>query len=407
MAFYNLCQNAWNGNKGIEIFLPDNWKVQYHEIAGDDRPVLKHQQIRDRINNPIGLPPLKELAQDRQQVVIIFDDISRGTPSSIVADLVLEELINAGINKKCIRFICAVGAHGAMTRKEFVQKLSERIVSEYPVFNHNPYENTVQIGVTRSGVPVKVNRELMNCDLKIGIGGIVPHPFVGFGGGGKILFPGVADIETIIKNHCTKQVAGVGNLNGCHILDEIEEMTKMVGEFFKIDLIYNSRLEIVELFSGDVITEYRKGRIYAKEFYVTDFPTTEKDIVILNANAKINEANLAFKLGIDAVRKDGKSDIVLINHCPYGQVVHYIYTPFGRNYGGRLYTSRSNQYPQVERIIYFTPYPDYYSSMLIEDNKKIVWAKTWTEVLELLSNKNKRGKINASLFSDATIQCYP
>ena len=43
----------------------------------------------------------------------------------------------------------------------------------------------------------------MACDLKIGIGCIVPHAFSGFGGGGKIILPGVSHIDSIAYNHGT------------------------------------------------------------------------------------------------------------------------------------------------------------------------------------------------------------
>ena len=37
----------------------------------------------------------------------------------------------------------------------------------------------------------------MQYDLKIGIGGMVPHPMAGFGGGSKIILPGLAGIDTV------------------------------------------------------------------------------------------------------------------------------------------------------------------------------------------------------------------
>jgi hypothetical protein len=41
----------------------------------------------------------------------------------------------------------------------------------------------------------------MDCDLKIGIGELIPHMGAGFGGGGKLVFPGVMSIESVAYNH--------------------------------------------------------------------------------------------------------------------------------------------------------------------------------------------------------------
>ena len=82
--------------------------------------------------------------------------------------------------------------------------MGERIIREYAVFNHNPYDNCAEVGFTPNGIRVSLNREFLSCDLKIAIGGVVPHPLNGFGGGGKIIMPGIASAETINGTHATK-----------------------------------------------------------------------------------------------------------------------------------------------------------------------------------------------------------
>ena len=55
-------------------------------------------------------------------------------------------------------------------------------------------------------------------------------------------------------------------------------------------------------------------------------------MVFVNANAKYNEALIAIRVAAMDLKPGG--DIVLINHCPAGQVVHYLYSAFGSDYGG-------------------------------------------------------------------------
>ena len=97
--------------------------------------------------------------------------------------------------------LCSRPGHAALTLSDFTKKLGVEIVSRFPVYNHTPYENCSYVGTTSSGVPLYINDEVLSADLKIGIGSVLPHSFNGFGGGGKIILPGVAGMESIYRNH--------------------------------------------------------------------------------------------------------------------------------------------------------------------------------------------------------------
>jgi lactate racemase len=168
-----------------------------------------------------------------KKIGIAFDDISRATPAQALAEVVLSELYEAGIPKENIIFLCALGTHGVHTRLDFVRKLGENIVAEYGVYNHNCYENCVKIGTTKRGFHVPVNKELMSCDLKRGLGSIAPHIYNGFSGGGKILFPGMAFIDTIESNHRTAfEYFYKNKLNLCTAMGSLENsgMRKKIEE---------------------------------------------------------------------------------------------------------------------------------------------------------------------------------
>ena len=191
-----LPQLAWYGAKELEIKLPRSWRVEVCHMAGHDRPRMKSAAIKKAITNPIGRPPLREYARGKKEVVILFDDMARVTRVSEMVPHVLAELAAAGIADKQVRFIAANGCHGAMDRQAFARKLGEGVLARFPVYNHAPFDNCVYAGTTRRGTRILINAEVMKCDLKIGIGSIVPHIMAGFGGGGKIVLPGVAAYET-------------------------------------------------------------------------------------------------------------------------------------------------------------------------------------------------------------------
>ncbi len=202
MNTISLPQLPWHGMKELKLSLPDSWQVELYHMAGWNRPAMKPEEIKAAITNPIGIAPIRELARGKNEVVIIFDDMTRATRLAEIAPFVLEELSKAGIPDNKIRFVCALGCHGAHNRLDFAKKLGEEILARFPVYNHNPFAHCTYVGTTNTyKTKVYINEEVMKCDLKIGIGLVVPHPASGFGGGGKIILPGVASYEAIEYNH--------------------------------------------------------------------------------------------------------------------------------------------------------------------------------------------------------------
>ena len=177
---------VWDGGGDHEIDFPESWEVNFCPTRGWDRPAMSDEAMRKAFAKPVGTKPIRELAAGKKEVVIIFDDITRPTPVSRIAPIVLEELREAGIADDGIHFVIASGTHGAHDNKALRAKLGQDILERFFVFQHNPYENCVPVGATSLGTPLEVNREVMSCDLKIGIGCILPHPQAGFGGGGKL-----------------------------------------------------------------------------------------------------------------------------------------------------------------------------------------------------------------------------
>ena len=210
-------KQMWYEEGELQLTFPESWEVVPCLMNGHDVPQIAPEQIKAAFDNPIGSPPLRKLARGRVEVAIIFDDISRPTRVADLMPYILEEMDAAGIPEGAIRFICASGAHGAHTFQDFQKKLGGEILDNFPVYNHNPYENCTYVGQTSMGTKLSINAEVMSCDLKIGIGSVIPHPQSGFGGGGKIVLPGIASIDSIETFHrweINARESGRGNIVG-------------------------------------------------------------------------------------------------------------------------------------------------------------------------------------------------
>ncbi len=400
---------AWYGDEVMELEFPESWEVHFCKMKGHDAPPLNDNGIRKAFANPIGTKTIKELAKGKKEVAILFDDMSRATPTAVMIPYVLEELAAAGIPDDNIRFIGAIGAHGSMNGIDFRKKLGDEVMGRFLVYNHNPYENCTPLGVTSRGTPIAVNSEFMACDLKIGLGSIVPHPY-GFGGGCKIILPGITSIETISSNHnrlALDDTVAIGKLDGNEIMQDIMEAARMSGLDVKIDAILNMKREVTALFVGDPVEEHREGVKLAKEHYATDM-VREADIVVANCFCKANEMCLASPVAAPLLTKKG-GDMVLITVTPEGQIHHYFDRSFGKNLGGQGWgpLARRTSLPEnTKRLTIMVPYSDKVGADWVAPYELVRWVKTWTEVIQELK-KRYGNKAKVAVIPDATVQYFP
>jgi nickel-dependent lactate racemase len=408
-------QMAFFGDTELELEFPDSWKVTTQAMPGHDLPVLCDDEIRAALAHPIGSPTLRDLARGKHEAVIIFDDISRPTPIDRLWPFVVEELHAAGITDSHIRMIVAAGLHGAHSREDFRRKLGEEALRRFPVFNHNPFENCTEVGITRRGTPVQVNNEVLACDVRVGIGAIVPHGFAGYGGGPKIVLPGIVSLNTIRANHGpvlrTIREEGKGHtLAPGHVANvvwqDIAETAKIARLDFKVDAILNERRGVVGLFAGDCVKMWHEGVKTAETVYKTD-PALDAEVVVSNGYGKGNEVAIAAMA--NHIGAGVEKDMVAIATCPQGQVVHYLYGDFGDHCPGSLAIrplngDRRSFPPGIRRMILLTPYPEqsawrFYAST----GKPFYQVGKWAEAMELLRQWHPDGA-RAAVYPDLTIQ---
>lgn len=411
MQTIKVPQLAWYKPGYLDLTMPDEWQVETFYTAGHKRQDLSPAEIKAAIMNPLGTPPLHELARGKKEVAIVFDDTSRVTRVAKIVPYVLSELEQAGIRDTHIRFICALGLHAAMTRSDFVKKLGEDTVCRYRCFNHNPFGNCVYAGTTKTYTTrVCINEEYMKCDLKIIIGSCVPHSGAGFGGGSKMVFPGLASLESIRWNHKAsgaitmvpleagaKPVLGMGIVDGNPFKRDINEAAELAGIDFMINVINGFWGEPVSVYAGDwkqvqaacvneAKTHYRLPRV------------SDKDVVICNNYAKANEATVGLVSTLPMVSQKG-GDIVTITNTPEGQVTHYLSGPFGRLSFAEQH-SNMNLAPNINQVIIYNEYPHPGSSWF-EENERIVYMSKWADVLESLKSRHGAGT-RVAVITDAT-----
>ena len=141
---------------------------------------------------PYGAPHLRNAVRPTDRVLVLVDDVTRGTPVPRLLKRVVGELWAAGVSDGQIRLLTAQGTHRKMTEGELRQKLGE-FYGRFETHQHDWLDesNLHEFGRTADGTRVTANRLLREADFVIGLGSIVPHRIKGFSGGAKIAFPGV------------------------------------------------------------------------------------------------------------------------------------------------------------------------------------------------------------------------
>jgi nickel-dependent lactate racemase len=378
-------QLLWYDNSEMELEFPDSWDVHFLPPKGHDRPKLTPKQMEQAFANPIGTQRIRDLARGKAEVAILFDDITRPTRTYEILPYVLRELEEAGISDAQIRLIAAMGSHGAHDNHALRKKLGQETLERFLVFNHNPWENCTPVGTTSHGTPLAVNREVMSCDLKIGIGCILPHPQVGFGGGGKLILPGVAHIDSIEHFHVkvmasAPQTTGMGNYDENVMRFDVEEAAKLAGLDVTVNVLTNLKGETSALFVGDPVLSHREGVELAKQVYAVE-GVSGADIAVTNAFIKPGEAAISIFVALRSIKLPG-GVVVMIMNAPEGQIVHYLMRSFGKDYGGRHYVQR--KIPPALKVIVLNPLRDLTCVDLFGDAQTVTWATNWDEVMDEL-----------------------
>jgi nickel-dependent lactate racemase len=390
----------WYGWQPETLTFPDSWEVHEQRMKGDNARALGPKEIEEKIQHPIGTSALSELAKGKRKCVVIFDDMTRPTKTTQMLPAVLEELHSGGLTDDRIVFMMASGAHTGRMLFDFQKKLGEEVCERFLVFNHNPYEGFIDLGKTSRGTPVLINREVMGCDLKVVVSSIMPHFGFGFGGGSKMILPGVAAVDTISPNHSIRKGTDPGKVSGNERRLDSEEAARMAGLDFVVHSLLNADSNVCDLVAGDMIEAHREGVKRARVHYATKV-VPDADISIGNTYPMANEGYKSYHIVLESVRHGG--DMVYLIYTPEGCRFHFYNGRFGTDYGGRgwkpdVYVKKPWK---MGRVICVSPHILKADEPYYGEGSK--WVKTWAEALKLLEDMHG-SKAKVAIYPTASMQ---
>lgn len=279
-----------------------------------------NQTLIDALSAPTGTPPLSEMVQPGQRVILIADDNTRVTPVNRIIPVVLDFLNSCGIPDSDIQVLIASGTHRLMTNAEILEKYGPQVMSRVNILRHG-YKDPASLweyGVTRRGTRIFVNRHVVEADFRIAIGNVIPHHPTGWSAGAKAVLPGVAGEETVAQMHYLgSKDPGLGTVD-TEMRREMEDFAERIGLDFILNVILNREGQLVDAVAGHFIFAHRAAIEISKTVYGLPIPSLT-DITI-SSTAPVDFDFFQGDKGITsaqpATRKGG--EILLVSGCLEG-----------------------------------------------------------------------------------------
>jgi len=278
----------YNGHERDFFVSPPGWVIPTYDLpleVSEPKSSIS-QRTKKAMAQCLGAPRLEDTLTPEKKVAILTDDNARPTPVSEMLPVLLERLLGGGIRKENIDIVIGSGTHAPLDEGELVQKLGRGIIEDYRVSQHDCMaKDLIPIGKLQTGCEIRIHPVVAGADILIGVGGIIPHPMNGFGGGPKILFPGVANYEAIREHHLTYTVQSgsiFGNLDGNPFYEEICRIARMAGLTYSLNCVFDMYDQVASVFFGSFEAVHEKGATLSKELCGIGIPN-RSDITMISA----------------------------------------------------------------------------------------------------------------------------
>ncbi|MDP8225359.1 MAG: nickel-dependent lactate racemase [Candidatus Lernaella stagnicola] len=212
------------------------------------------EAFRQAVQRPISSPPLADLIDPGDRVVIVTADGTRPLPNDRVIPWLLEEL---PVPPEQVTILLGNGAHRANTPDELRSMFGPALDDAIRIENHDAFDESGlrRVGQAADGTPLWLNRRYLEADKRLVIGLVEPHFFAGFSGGAKAVVPGVAGIETILAAHRPELIADPrstwGTLAENPIRRLVDELVALSPPDFAVQVALNEHQQPEAFFAGD------------------------------------------------------------------------------------------------------------------------------------------------------------
>lgn len=241
-------------------------KLDKSNILGVIEPKDDFKCIK-KFNTP---KDLKKIIRNRKKVLIVVPDNTRRCH----LETILVPLLQTMDEENCsTQIIIATGLHKKPNKSQLKEMFGEKILLNYPIFCHEQKSNQIaNLGKTKSGVPITLNKMLLQHDVILTIGVVEPHLYAGFSGGPKTIAIGLAGEKTINATHNLKFLDHKGTklcatrTNPFH--RTLWEIISPIKVDYAINIVNNSKGELIRIFSGSLKYAYNHATNFVANNYI-------------------------------------------------------------------------------------------------------------------------------------------
>lgn len=315
------------GKHGIILDFPESWGVAV--IEKKIMPVSPDpaKAVLEALANPVMSKPLAEEAAGRRSACILICDITRPVPNSIILPPLVRELIKAGIEPDNITVLVATGLHRPNEGEELRELVgSDWVLDTVKVVNHFARNDAdhVYLGKTSRGVPVKIDRRLVEADVKIATGLVEPHFMAGYSGGRKVVAPGVAHRDTISVFHTARFLEHPQSANcilvGNPLHEELTEIVRMLGRMLAVNTVIDDKRNLSHVTFGEIEAGHSEAIEYMRRY--AEIPVTGKYRTVITSGGgypldKTYYQTVKGMVGAMGLLEEG-GDIIIFSECSEG-----------------------------------------------------------------------------------------
>ncbi|MGP4113685.1 nickel-dependent lactate racemase [Streptomyces sp. 4N509B] len=275
-----------------------------HHPAAEDQMAA----LRRALRSPVAGPPLRDRVRPGQTVAISACDVTRPQPRHLMIPAILDEL-DGVVDLADVVVLVATGTHRGNTDAELRRMFGDHVVDAVRVVNHDARDRAslAWCGTFGDGVPVWLNREWTEADVRITTGFVEPHFFAGFSGGPKLVAPGLAALETVLVLHDAARIAdpratwGVTHGNPVH--DDVRAIAEATGVTFALDVVLNREQDIVTAFGGDLLPMHAAATEAARRTAMRPVDTLFDVVVTTNSGYPLDQNLYQSVKGMSAAHK--------------------------------------------------------------------------------------------------------
>jgi nickel-dependent lactate racemase len=236
---------------------------------------------------PVGVPPLREAARGKRSACILICDVTRPVPNGLFLGPLVRTLLDAGLPRAGITVLVATGLHRANEGEELRELVGDPwVLDTVTVANHDATVDRDHVLLGRTpgrGTVVRLDRRLVEAELRIATGLVEPHFMAGWSGGRKVIAPGVAHAETITTFHNSAFMAHprAANcvLDGNPLHEEQLAIVDMLGGALGLNTVIDDRRRLAFVNFGEVVTSHRQAVDFARDYSEVRVPRRFRTVV--------------------------------------------------------------------------------------------------------------------------------